>query len=426
MRNGVADSRGRRHTFPAPDGRYARLVESKAISGRSKAIQLLGTKPIKNIYLEPEGGEHVGIARAGEMKTILHLSDLHFGWDKNESRLKNEREICLGSLLRVISSLDPEWRPSIVCITGDIGWKGLEQDYVDVGPWLKGLLDRCGLGFNQLILCPGNHDVYRPLAQKIVRPSDPNVADEELGSAFAPHLLDSFKNYIHFCESCGVPPLEIEGKHSFLVGSRYLEPFRFVVLNSAWFSKDDEDKDKLWLGRPQLLSLEAQGRLSSLGPDGREIVTITLMHHPKEYMHPNEVIAITNRPSTWDYLARRCHIILSGHTHGGVRGADQVNEGAYHFCGGAAYAGAAHFNSFRLIRVDEGCIVHRSFEFNPHSFDNSWLPYPASVLMIGRETLLKAREEFMTRRANALGIRSALRDHALRFLEQKEIGRAHV
>ena len=52
--------------------------------------------------------------------------------------------------------------------------------------------------------------------------------------------------------------------------------------------------------------------------------------------------------------------------------ADQLAEAAWHLSGGAAYAGANHFNSFRLIRVEERRFVYRTFEYDPRSSDNNW------------------------------------------------------
>ncbi len=96
------------------------------------------------------------------------------------------------------------------------------------------------------------------------------------------------------------------------------------------------------------------------------------MHHPFDWLHRDDNNVSDGRPNTKDYLAARCHMLLTGHTHGEVRDPDQVAMGAYHFTGGATYAGGNYENSFRLIRVKPGQLVYRSFEYNPRSAKNKW------------------------------------------------------
>ena len=118
--------------------------------------------------------------------------------------------------------------------------------------------------------------------------------------------------------------------------------------------------------------MESQGQLPHPGQLKEWPITIALIHHPKEWFHETETQAYGNRPNTFDYLSRRCHLLLTGHTHGEVRHADQFAEGAWHLSGGAAYAGASHFNSFRLVRVEDERFVYRSFEYDPRSSDTLW------------------------------------------------------
>jgi hypothetical protein len=179
--------------------------------------------------------------------------------------------------------------------------------------------------------------------------------------------------------------MKIGDDESYLVGERVLDGYRFVSLNSAWFAKDDDDEKKLWLGLPHLRVLEAAEQLPSVHGRSDARCTVALVHHPKEWLHPQESNAWGSRPNTWDYLARRCHILLTGHTHGEVRRADRIAEGPYHFTGGSAYAGASHFNSFRLIRVETEQLVYLSFEFDPRSAENKWKALEEVRLLLGTE-----------------------------------------
>jgi hypothetical protein len=64
---------------------------------------------------------------------VLHLTDLHFGREaKDAQSRKNARKKCLDSLRKRLARIvkeDAVWKPTIVAITGDIGWGGIASDY---------------------------------------------------------------------------------------------------------------------------------------------------------------------------------------------------------------------------------------------------------------------------------------------------------
>ncbi|OEU66083.1 MAG: hypothetical protein BBJ57_04430 [Desulfobacterales bacterium PC51MH44] len=303
---------------------------------------------------------------------ILHLSDLHFGWDGTELQ-GTDRTLALNGLRQCLPGLEPEWKPNTLLVTGDIGWKGKQSDYKESKLWLQKLFEATELSAEALFLCPGNHDLKRSLAKTNSRPSTAKEADEVLSSKNVPeHFQKPFEDYISFCREMGLHPYKIGDIESYLFGSRTLGELNVICINSAWFSKDKEDKGKLWLGLPLIKHLEENGHLPHPNTSKDRPVTIALLHHPREWLHDYEIHAYSNRKNTFDYLAERCHIILSGHTHGEVRKADQIAEHAWHLFGGAAFAGASHFNSFRLIQIFDNKAIYRSFEFDPKSTDNCW------------------------------------------------------
>lgn len=352
------------------------------------------------------------------METILHITDLHFGWEGDNRSDKAERKVCLDGLLTEVSKLEPPWQPSIVCLTGDVGWRAAESNYAEAKQWLDLLLSCCKLDYDHLIICPGNHDINRKIAGKIPRSINSAEADKVLEAPLEQHFLRPFSEFNDFCTSITLPALKFGGT-SHLVGERVLNDVRFVVLNSAWFSKDDEDKGKLWFGLPHIKYLEANGQLHNLQFDGNERITIALMHHPAEWLHTEEQHVSGSRANPWDYLARRCHILLTGHTHGEVRRADRIAEGAWHFTGGSAYAGASHFNSFRLLQVKPGQIVYRSFEFDPRSSEGRWKPWEAVSLPLVVESSLVQPVSQIERKLKTTDLRAGFRADAVRMLERK-------
>jgi hypothetical protein len=353
------------------------------------------------------------------MKTILHLTDVHFGWEGDDPSGQANRKVCLEGMLAVVKRLEPPWKPTVICMTGDVAWRGSRRDYEEAKTWLDELLEACGLTYNELVVCAGNHDVIRPKAEKIPRPDSTRNADQVLSPPIAEHFQGPFADFIDFSKGLGLPALTFGDSESYLVGTRTTNGLRFVVLNSAWFSRDDQDKEKLWIGLPHLRHMEAKAQLPLIEPGQNGLQTVTLLHHPAEWLHPDERHASGSRPNTLDYLARRCHLLLTGHTHGEVRRADRIADGALLFTGGSAYAGASHFNSFRLIRVDSDQVADRAFEFDPRSAENRWRPRPADTRPLANERQCEehaspAKAEFSTKE-----FRAAFRADAARHLERK-------
>jgi len=311
------------------------------------------------------------ILNKADLITILHLSDLHFGWDGDERR-RTDRDLALKGLLRLIRKIEPEWKPKIVCITGDIGWKGQASDYAEAGKWISEILDLLGLSPEALFLCPGNHDSNRVKAKLNPRPPASTEADERLVIPLPESLEQPFQAFSDFSRSMNIPPYRLGDKESFTVGHRAYKGLNFVSHNSAWYSQGDDDKDRLWIGINFIKLMESRGQLPHPSDLGEHPATIALMHHPREWFHDEELHVYATRPSTFEYLVRRCHLLLTGHTHDAPRPADQFAEAAWHLSGGAAYAGANHFNSFRLIKVEEDRFVYRTFEYDPRSSDNNW------------------------------------------------------
>ncbi|MDR2032482.1 MAG: metallophosphoesterase, partial [Azoarcus sp.] len=305
---------------------------------------------------------------------ILHLSDMHFGRDGTHRAKQDNRKLCLEDLLKQLRKLEEGWKPTIICMTGDVGWKGAASDYDEAKKWLDELLAACGLTYEKVMLCPGNHDVNRAIAENQPRPDSAEEADEVLG-AMEGYLQEPFKAYIAFCESTGIPSLNFGGDSSYLVGQREVDGLRFVVLNSAWFAKGDDDKGKLWLGQPHIKRMAAVGQLPKIAEQPAPPVTIALLHHPQEWFHENEIHAYGRRPNTWDYLAFRCDFILSGHTHAEIRPPDTIAQKALHFSGGATYEGANYRNTFQLLRIHRDSFDYRTYEFDPRSSSSTWRQY---------------------------------------------------
>ena len=245
---------------------------------------------------------------------ILHVSDLHFGAPTPPAEA-DARELALGSLSSHLACLEPEWRPTTICLGGDLAWSGERDQFTLCAQWLDTLLATLGLSKSAIVACPGNHDIQRDMV-RLSRPDGHKAADDSLSLPMRPDLTAPFRNYESFCRDFGIVPLTIGDATSHLVGIRKYDDCKFVVLNTASFCRDRNDRGQLWLGYLILAAMSAAEQLASRGVTSTTVPpTIALLHHPFEWLDGSE-LKVYGRPNTRDYLAQRAHLILSGHTHG--------------------------------------------------------------------------------------------------------------
>lgn len=318
------------------------------------------------------------------METILHISDTYFGAEGNSTSDKNDRKLCLNALLPEIKKLPAEWKPTIVCFTGDLVFHGVRSEYDEAKEWLDKLRDACELSsYERFVMCVGNHEVNRNKIARIPFIRDAKDADRMLeiieDEPPIQDLLEKpFAEFQQFCETAKIPVLSF-GKHkSHLVGERTIGELRFLVLNTAWFaqySEDKKDRGKLWLGLSHLKHVEAHGQAPQIETTEERPITIALMHHPRDWLHEEDQNSILGRHAPFDYLAYRCHIILTGHTHNPSyddSSPDHIALRAFHLKGGSAYAGADYFNGLGLIKINDNKMVCRTIKFHPGSLNHKW------------------------------------------------------
>jgi predicted MPP superfamily phosphohydrolase len=99
---------------------------------------------------------------------IVHLSDIHFRKSEVETtqdpnfHLRNE-------LLRDVEGFCKQLgSPAIIIVSGDVAFGGHKDEYAFATKWLAELCKRCGAEMNALFVIPGNHDVVRATADKIM------------------------------------------------------------------------------------------------------------------------------------------------------------------------------------------------------------------------------------------------------------------
>ena len=128
-----------------------------------------------------------------------------------------------------------------------------KRDYKLAQDWILELLHELGLSSQDLIICPGNHDLNRNVVN-YDRPKSAIEADEllEIENIHnkTSHILTPFDNYVSFCKKLDVPPFKLGNKQSYLCGYREIYGLRFIALNSAWFCQGNDDRGNLFIGLP--------------------------------------------------------------------------------------------------------------------------------------------------------------------------------
>ena len=89
---------------------------------------------------------------------------------------------------------------------------------------------------------------------------DATEADKMLSYPLDAKYEVPFEAYTGFAKNFGIGELQVGSSTSFLIGHRDLEGISFCSLNSAWFCRDNTDKEQLWIGRPIFDVLETPGR----------------------------------------------------------------------------------------------------------------------------------------------------------------------
>jgi formylglycine-generating enzyme required for sulfatase activity len=300
------------------------------------------------------------------MLNLLHLSDLHFGYDQDDTA-RAQRDQALDLLVRELDRLRGKWPLHILVISGDLTWQGKPAGYTKLGEWLtEKLFPATGLAAANCVICPGNHDIDHDAAFSLL---DGTVGAERADQLLRPERLAAgfarpFEAFVKFAESFGIPAPMLGEKPNHLAGVLELHGIRFVCLNSAWFCRDTKtDEGRLWLGLPQLQSM---GLMNPKDYDSAPI-TVAVLHHPPKWLALDECRAPGNRRNTYAFLAESSHAILSGHIHGAIERPDRCSAAAWLFLGGATYKDQAYRNNFSLFRIDprKREITRHSWEFDP-------------------------------------------------------------
>ena len=113
--------------------------------------------------------------------------------------------------MKKLRGLDAEWLPDIIVISGDLGWKGIQEDYQKAKAWFEEkLLKELGLTPGDLVICAGNHDIDRKHTVGMEPPASSKKADEWLATEHLENFIRPFKAFDTFCRDLKIPELKVD------------------------------------------------------------------------------------------------------------------------------------------------------------------------------------------------------------------------
>ncbi len=237
---------------------------------------------------------------------FIHLSDIHFGQEKNGGLLfvnEDAKRRLLDDAAQEIAKLGRN--ASGVIVTGDIAYSAKREEYVKAGEWLDQLAKRIGCSRLHIQMVPGNHDIDRGAITPFV-----NMLLEQIrqqGDSALDILLDDegprealygrFAAYRDFSSGYGCD-LDVGGVYSAdwaveLAPGRLV---RFVRLNSALICSRNDEEGKLILGARQRVFEPVSGE-----------EMVVLLHHPLNWLQDSDHAA--------RYFKSRARVVISGHEH---------------------------------------------------------------------------------------------------------------
>jgi len=287
----------------------------------------------------------------------LHLSDLHLPGGSSDQYQVHR---VLDALIETLEEeADKGQEPDLIFITGDLADKG--RDYTKVERLLDDLLSASGLkrrlghsARRRLFVVPGNHDVDRDKSsgEQFLRRT---LADRtQSDSFFAPKAgakrkpyFERFRAYQEFFNHYfgGIREFNEENHYYAELLDVDEVPIRLGVvgLNSAWFSEDDEDNGKLWIG--ERVCDEAFNYLYDMG--GADLI-IVLYHHPLACLHNGD-------SHIKGLLSSKADICLYGHNHVDETELARDQHGdVLRFQAGAAYDNGEH--AHQGTATTKGCV----------------------------------------------------------------------
>lgn len=297
----------------------------------------------------------------------LHLSDLHFGLDNY-----NEKVV----IAKLLEDIQEQIRINqvkldFVFITGDLTASGKEEEFQSAEMFINKLSAECQVDKENIIVIPGNHDVFWNDIPKVATRLCDYIENEEsvsqiIGNDSQLEMytkgLDHYRNFLY--RNFQWAHKEKEASFSYVINKKINDiSISVLALNTAWLSYGKRNKrGKIILGERQVRE--------ALEETGNSQMIIALMHHPFEWLEWFDAQAVQ------EMLERRTDFILNGHEHR----LEVIGKGlrfgkAFKISAGSTYEIRNHLNSYNIVSENiteryATCYLRRFVDEN----GGSWAP----------------------------------------------------
>ncbi|HET9712253.1 MAG TPA: metallophosphoesterase [Pyrinomonadaceae bacterium] len=248
--------------------------------------------------------------------SILHLSDIHFG---RFHALK--RDLRIEDLISpALDAINADGKVDLVVISGDLSSEGKRSELKQADKFLCHVRDVLGLGLEQFVIVPGNHDIVRSeesedrfatfidfLNRFYGKLDDPTIVLRNFSALFESENKQLGLEHVSHIE---------ESLHSLFI----FDDVKTVVIGMNSVISSDQERWNLSEIQPQQL-IAISEELNNLPPHQAEYFRIAVLHHnlfvvPSFTGDGEPERAVRNQGLILHHLiANRVKLILHGHTH---------------------------------------------------------------------------------------------------------------
>lgn len=261
--------------------------------------------------IEPLSGRTIALTS----ETILHITDLHYAVDSNRSEHVWKLEGGSGNkatLAEAIYTALKGKKIGAVLITGDLTYRGSDEEYTEALKSISRLLGNLDLWHEHVVVIPGNHDIVWTSSNKYNPKSPVETAPEE-----------ATENYKKFYESL----LRHKPNNHLSIGRRFILPNGITLEIGGLNSSSLEQGKKFLAGMGRIQEQAFMEVANSFGwtPDSNSMVLrlLALHHHltPTENLEEYEEYykgfgMAVDAPRIQRLAARNgVQLVLHGHKH---------------------------------------------------------------------------------------------------------------
>lgn len=301
-------------------------------------VELLGNKLKTTDVIDMETNN-----KQTNMINILHISDIHFGWNKPE-----EDGVVLDAFFEDLEKTMPkESKEDNYCIiSGDLVYKGCNDREYEIfySEFINKLIKIIPL--NNILVVAGNHDLNRTWVETNIEMHTEDIYKKRTEVEFNDYLVgndcqlfDKFSPFNKFCkETLHSPEFDLTGYYRNITSD-----VSVFMLNSALCSSGGAD-DIVDEGH---LAIETR-KLNDWISHNKGRTKVLVMHHPISHLKEGYQDEINNMCRNGiDY-------VFAGHLHN--QNVNQIDNGAKVFISPQLYSSKSDLDGYSIIRFENSIL----------------------------------------------------------------------